>query len=167
MKKLFVVLIVLFFSAPFFAESKNTFKLFTESTPAKTVIDYCLENNWKISLNKSKTSLNCEPTDTWYYYDYKIVNLAFSFTADGLIQTQTIVLGDPAFSFVDAYKSLMEIACKDKTIFLNVKYLDTDVSNPGIVYYTKTPDFNACLHMITGIDDNFCISILYGNDSSK
>lgn len=161
MKKLFLVFFILFFSTPFFAE--NTFNIFSSDASAKDVIDFFLENNWKISLDKSKTRLDCEPVDTWNYYNYEIVKISFTFTPEGFLQTQSIGLGNPPLSLTEAYKVLMDIACKDKTTFLNVKYFDTGTSGNGIAYYTKTPDFNACVHMIVGIEEKFCVSILYGN----
>lgn len=161
MKKLIAILFI--FSVSFAAFSEE-FSLFPNNTYLSDITNYFIEHGWKLSFNKSNNTLKCEPdSEDSYFHKQKITSISFSMNNEGYVETQTLVLAEPARTALEAYKEMMEIACDYQTTFTR----HTIRQNEGInyAYYAFTPEYNSCLYMISGIDDMYFITILFGNIS--
>ena len=159
MKKLIAIFFISFIS--FFVFSED-FDLFPKNTLLDEATSYFVINGWKISINKSNNTLQCEPNDTdCYFHKYKITTLSFSMDKNGYIDTQTVVLANPPRTALEAYNIMMEIACDYKSTFTN----RTIKRDEGInyAYFAYTPDYNSCVYVVSGINDMYFLTLLFGN----
>ena len=163
MKRLYLFFVICFISFFSFAED---YTRFSSSTHIKTVFNYFLENEWKFNYLKEYSAITFEPKNDVYYIGQKVASISFSFDSEGFIVHQHIVLADIDYPYSkqEAFRLLLQIACKDSASFYNYQYEETDDAIT-YNYYAHVPEYNNSLYSITSVNNNYCfISILYSDN---